>query len=91
MEHSIWVITAEHAWQIKQSIKELEKQHDLLLSHLKALANNKNHVEGNYFLKKDIRSGSVDYSKIELLKQIDLEPYRRPSVESWKLERIHND
>lgn len=37
-------------------------------------------------VRKIIRQGNVDYSKIEFLKGIDLTPYRKASTEYWKID-----
>jgi hypothetical protein len=36
-------------------------------------------------LSKIPRKGAVDYSQIECLKELDLEPYRKKSIEYWKI------
>lgn len=40
---------------------------------------------GNLKIQKVIRQGSVDYSKVEALKGIDLNPYRKEPVVSWRV------
>lgn len=37
-------------------------------------------------VKKIIRQGNVDYSKIEFLKGVDLTPYRKAPTEYWKID-----
>lgn len=40
---------------------------------------------GNLKVQKVIRQGNVDYSKIEALKGLDLNPYRKAPMTSWRL------
>ena len=40
---------------------------------------------GGIKLQKIIRKGNVDYSKIEILKGVDIENYRKPPIQSWRL------
>ena len=40
---------------------------------------------GTVKIQKIIRSGSIDYSKIEELKTIDLDQYRKPKISTWRI------
>lgn len=40
---------------------------------------------GNLKLQKIIRRGSIDYNRIEALKDMDLNPYRKEPIISWRL------
>ncbi len=40
---------------------------------------------GSIKVQKILRKGNVDYSRIEMLKTLDLEQYRKPSSESWRI------
>jgi predicted phage-related endonuclease len=50
------------------------------------LANEKNCICNGKEIKKMYRTGSVDYKKIDELKNIDLNKYRRPPVEFWVIQ-----
>lgn len=50
------------------------------------LANEKNCICNGKQIKKMFRIGSVDYKKIEALKDIDLNKYRREPVEYWVID-----
>jgi len=63
---------------IAEAMEETKKQ--LLLYAVK----DQNKV-GNLHIAKILTKGSVDYSKIEALKSIDLEQYRKPTKESYRI------
>ncbi len=88
MEMSQWLITAELAYQAQEEIKRLEEHKKELLNQLKDLSGNESRMEKPFFFKKMERDGSIQYAKIDLLKGINLESYRGPKVEIWKLEKI---
>ncbi len=91
MEHvqvSQWLITAQLLYQIQQELKRIEKQEKELREQLKALSENKTKHEGEYVFMKEIRLGSVDYTAIDILREVNLDLFRKPSVEAWKLIRV---
>lgn len=88
MAITAWLATASTLWSLKQEIKKLEEQESELKEQLKLLSNNQSHMEAPYIFKKEMRNGTIEYNKIEILKTINLDMYRKPSVESWKIDRI---
>ena len=49
---------------------------------------NENYVRyqiGDVKIQKIVRAGAIDYSKIEELKAIDLEKYRKPKISTWRI------
>lgn len=82
---SPWLATATMLYDLQQKRKNIEQEEAELKERLKLLSDYKTKSEGNFVFVKEIRTGSVDYSKISILKSINLDQYRRPSVESWKL------
>ncbi len=87
MEQSQWLITAQTLWQLKESIKALQEQEEQLKAQLIALSNDESRIEAPFFFKKEYRNGSIDYSKIEVLKTIDLNLYRKPGIWVWKFDK----
>lgn len=66
--------------------KEILAHEELLRSNLISLSGEQN-TEGNGVrISKRIRKGSIIYQDIEILKDIDLEIYRKPSIEYWVIE-----
>lgn len=88
MEHSQWLITAELLYQIKEERKKLEVKEKELFEQLKALSDNKTKHEGEFVFMKEIRAGSIEYSAIDLLKEVNLELFRKAPVETWKLIKV---
>ena len=71
---------------IKDQIEELQKQADALKEEIKKdTAGAARAKIGNLKLQKVIRQGSVEYSRIEALKGLDLNPYRKDPIVSWRL------
>lgn len=83
-----WITLADSAYQYQLMIKDLESKHKLVIDRLKILSEGKTSHGGGFLLAKEIRSGSVDYKSIPVLAGMDLEPYRKASVEFWKLSKI---
>jgi putative phage-type endonuclease len=68
-----------------RTLSDLEDRKEVIRNRLIAIAGEKNAKGNGCTLTKVHRKGNVVYSKIEYLKTIDLEPYRSPPVESWRL------
>ena len=83
-----WLITAQLFYQIQQERKRIEKQEKELFEQLKALSEGKTKHEGEFVFMKEMRQGSIEYSAIDLLREVNLELFRKPSIEVWKLIRI---
>ncbi len=73
--------------QVTGQIRELEKREKALKDALtsKLLENS---IVGPLKLSLITRIGNVQYEKIEELKGVDLEPYRKPSSQYWKVEEV---
>jgi putative phage-type endonuclease len=86
-ENSDWLNAANEWTKINQQMKELEKQEKKSRSALITLSNNENSIGGGVRLSRIISKGRVDYSCVPELKSINLDAYRKPANESWRLER----
>lgn len=71
--------------EVNKKLKELEAEEAALRKNLINIANDKNVIGGGVKMSKIIKKGSIDYSAIETLKQIDLEKYRKSDSTYWKL------
>ena len=71
-------------------ISELEKLRDKYKDSLIELSGGQSSKGGGGTLQKIIRKGNVDYGKIEALKGIDLEQYRKKDSEFWTI-RIESE
>lgn len=67
--------------------KELIKREEELRKTLIKMAGDQNCKGSGITMQKITRKGNVDYSKIEALKGIDLDQYRKPATEYWKITK----
>ena len=81
MEH-----IAANAYKLKIQIKSLEKQYDGLMTCLKESCSHGQICWGPYRMAVSSRPGAVEYSKIPQLQNVDLDLYRKESVQIYKLE-----
>jgi len=70
---------------LKTNIELAEQEKKDVLQKIVMICGSKETVIDGRTLKKIIRKGNVDYSKIEELKTIDLEAYRKKSSAYWML------
>lgn len=78
---------AAFEWQItNENLKFLEEKEKKLRNKLIELSGNKNTKGGGVCLSKVCRRGNINYNDIPELKRIDLEKYRKDSIESWRLK-----
>lgn len=83
----IWERTANVLWETERRISEDQKVAKALKEELKAAAEGRNARAGAFKLCVSRRKGSVDYSKVPELEGVDLQPYRKPRIESWSLKK----
>jgi putative phage-type endonuclease len=84
-DDSLWIECAAKYQALKQSIKHLENQEEDLRKQLVFLSGESNARGGGISLCHVQRKGTINYSKIECLKSMDLEQYRNPSSSSWRI------
>lgn len=83
----------DEAWQnlatkwisVTSQMKELEKQEAQLREQIIWLAGQSSAKGSGISLSMIERKGNVDYSQIPEIKGLDLEPYRKPAIKSWRL------
>ncbi len=75
---------------IKKQMAEDELEEKALRDELISLAASQNCRGAGVQLTKYVRQGNVEYSRVPELKGIDLTPYRKPSIEAWRLSEIEN-
>lgn len=81
----LWKKYASRWTTVAESIKLLEKEEEELRKQLVYLAGECNCRGGGISLSQISRKGNVDYARIEALKNIDLEQYRKPPTISWRI------
>jgi len=81
-----WENIAREAYKAQKLRKEYEELEKKLLAELKELSANENSEFGQFRFQKIERKGSIDYAAIPILKEMDLEPFRRAgTIVAWKL------
>jgi len=85
---SRWYTNAKRLLDLKEKMKELKEEEKTLEHFLRELSCNENSYFKDLRYASSRRKGNVDYSKIPELKGVDLEAFRKPSAEVWRLARI---
>jgi hypothetical protein len=86
IKNNVWLSKAKELYTITQERLALEKKEHLLALELRDLSNYEAYSFGglSYFI--ETRLGSIDYSSIPELKNLDLNRYRKGPVKVWKLK-----
>ncbi len=84
-DDDMWMHYASQYKRIDETLKNLEKEKETIRNHLIYLSMSQNTKGSGISLQKVSRMGNVDYSKIEVLKSIDLDQYRKPSTNAWRI------
>jgi putative phage-type endonuclease len=79
-----WNVAVSEYLTAKKKLKECEELEGAARSHLIQLSDGKNCEGGGIRISKHLRKGFVDYSAIPELKNVNLDKYRKPSIESWR-------
>lgn len=82
---NIWERCASRWRSINDSIKELEKEEEEIRKQLIFLSGESNTKGAGISLCQVQRKGNVDYAKIPELKGINLDKYRKSSINSWRI------
>ncbi len=83
-----WMLAASEYILAKKSLKEIEFLEETARKRLIDLSNGISSEGGGVRVHKQVRKGLVDYSSIPELKAINLDKYRKPSVQCWRLTEI---
>ena len=81
-----WIDLASRLWSLKSERKSIESEEKNIEAQLKSLSQGKNSRGGKYRYKFSNRTGSIDYSSIPELKDLNLDIYRKKSTQSWSLK-----
>jgi putative phage-type endonuclease len=82
---NVWNETCQKWKEVKSLKDKYEEEEKKLRQDLIALTNSKNCIGAGVKVQKFIRRGSVDYSSIPALNLIDLDVFRKPASESWRV------
>ena len=81
----LWEQAASEWRAITNQIKKLEEQEEYLRKQLILLSGESNAKGAGISLCQVSRKGNVDYAKIPELKNVDLDKYRKSSINSWRI------
>lgn len=84
-ERKDWITLARKTYNVREKRKLLEIQEKELFEELIEKSRDKPFSYSGFKLTTIIRKGSVDYALVPSLRGIDLEPFRKSNVTSWKL------
>jgi putative phage-type endonuclease len=84
-DDELWSSCALQWKSINETLKELEREEEELRKQLIFLSGESNAKGAGISLCQVTRKGNVDYSKIPELKKVNLDLYRKPSVNSWRI------
>ena len=87
-EDESWNALAIDYRTYKLQIKFLEKQMDEIKEKLIEMADKDICIGGGIELQRIVKKGNIDYSKIDELQFVDLEKFRKPSTEYWKINEV---
>ena len=83
-----WNKIAHQAWKLKRKRKELIDQEQTLFNQLKESVSVMDTYTSRDFIFKPIqRKGSILYSKVPMIKEMELEEFRGETIIIWKLEK----
>ncbi len=83
-----WINLAIEYKLTKIQLKELERKEAELRERLCGMSGQQNSTGGGIRLQKIAKKGSIEYSRIKELKDIDLEAYRKPCSKYWKITEV---
>jgi putative phage-type endonuclease len=83
-----WLSLTDGYRSYSRQIKEMEEKQKSIREKLISESNGQSSIGGGIRVIKSMRKGLVDYRKIDVLKGIDLEKYRKPASEVWTINEI---
>lgn len=82
-----WLKMAAELYDIKKSISSLKKKEIELSSVLKKLSKGKSSMSDNFYYRKSLSKGPINYKIIPELENVNTDKYRNPSQERWTLSK----
>ena len=84
----VFTLYANQWKEINNQIKDLQQIEESLRNEIIYLCEDKNTKGSGVSVSKISRKGNVEYNKIPELKNIDLEQYRKPEINCWRIQAI---
>ncbi len=80
-----WYNTSYEYKILKKKIEYYKEEEEVLRNKLIELSKDRNCKGNGISVRKSLRVGAVDYSKIDALKEIDLDAYRKEPISVWTI------
>lgn len=80
-----WMERANEVAEVRRELKDLKEREAFLISELILFAEGRNAFGGEVRLTHASRKGSVNYSSIPQLKEVDLDQFRGESKQYWRV------
>lgn len=90
IDNQEWKHATEEWIATKKLLNSIELKEKEWKEKLLSLAQNRNAKGNGVAVQKVIRKGSIDYSSITALQELDLELYRKPPIEYFKIGECKN-
>lgn len=84
MDNDIWMQTAEEWRNVSRDLTQLEKREKELRESLLSQCAKKSAIGGGLRVSQVFRKGNIEYSKIPQLEGVDLDKYRKETIETWR-------
>jgi putative phage-type endonuclease len=84
-----WIALALEYKLVTMQLKELERKQNELKENLCGMSGQHNSIGGGIRLQKIAKKGSIQYSNIPQLSDVDLEKFRKSPSSYWKITEIY--
>lgn len=84
----IFDMLCDNEKEISKKIKEMEDERNLLKKKIVELCESRSSVSEKYRITKSFVRGRIDYDQIEVLKDVNLDLYRKEGTEAWRITKI---
>lgn len=84
----LWRVASESWIKCQNSLEDLKAREEELRETLVCLSGKSNAVGSGIKVSRILRKGNVDYKNVPELHGIDLEQYRKPTTEFWRISQI---
>lgn len=83
-----WMVVANQLYELRMVIKDLEVKEKTLKHQLIELSEGQSRYNDDFLFQRLEAAGRIDYAKLLKDNPVDVEPYRKDPVISWKLSRL---
>lgn len=84
----MWNNIAQDYVKAKEGREHFEKKEESLKELLVAMCEGSNCKGGGISISKVTRRGNIDYSQIPELSNVELDKYRKPALNSWRISNV---